>query len=380
LTDGSITGRDPGSGTTIAVDFADGLITGVRETVAETALYLSAGLVDLQVNGHGGVDFNAPALTPEGLSYAARQLARLGTTTFLPTLITASEEALIAALRTIAAARQADPLLAHMVPFVHVEGPFLAAEDGPRGAHPREHIRAPDIAEFERWQAASRGLVGMVTLSPHYLEAPAFIAVMRQRGVHVSLGHTGATPEEIRRAVDAGAQLSTHLGNGAAAMLPRHPNLIWAQLADDRLTATYIADGHHLPADTFKAMLRAKGTERSILISDATSLAGRPPGVYDQPIGGKVELSADGRLSMAGTPYLAGAVRSLADDVAIAIDLGSLPLAESLALATLHPGRFAGDRGRLEPGAPADLIRFAWAPGTRTLDIETVLLMGREVD
>ena len=198
--------------------------------------------------------------------------------------------------------------------------------------------------------------------------------------MHVSLGHTGATPEEIRRAVDAGAQLSTHLGNGAAAMLPRHPNLIWAQLADDRLTATYIADGHHLPADTLKAMLRAKGTERSILISDATSLAGRPPGVYDQPIGGKVELSADGRLSMAGTPYLAGAVRSLADDVAIAIDLGSLSLAESLALATLHPGRFAGDRGRLEPGAPADLIRFAWAPGTRTLDIETVLLMGREVD
>jgi N-acetylglucosamine-6-phosphate deacetylase len=282
-------------------------------------------------------------------------------------------------LRAIAAAREADPLIAHMIPFVHVEGPFISPDDGPRGAHPREQVRAPDLTEFERWQAASGNLVGMVTLSPHHAGAPAFIAAVASRGVHVSIGHTDATSAQVRAAVDAGARLSTHLGNGAAAILPRHPNFIWTQLADDRLTATFIADGHHLPADTFKAMLRAKSLDRAVLISDAAALGGMRPGIYNQPIGGQVELSEDGRLSVAGTPYLAGAVRSLAEDVAIAIELGGLSLGEAIALATRNPGRFASGRGRLEPGAPADLIRFSWQPGSRTLAIEKSFILGQDI-
>ena len=357
----------------------DGLIEAVRETSSGERLYLSTGLVDLQVNGYGGIDFNAAAITPKMVSEVARRLARLGTTTFLPTLITASESAIIAALETIAATRKDDPLVAHMVPFVHVEGPSISAADGPRGAHPRAHVRPPDLAEFERWQAGSSGLVGMVTLSPHFPGAAGFITALVERHVRVSIGHTDASPAEIRAATDAGAELSTHLGNGAAATLPRHPNFIWTQLADDRLTATFIADGQHLPADTFLAMLRAKGIERSVLISDAAALAGLPPGSYDQPIGGRVELSPEGRLSMAGSQYLAGAAKSLADDVAIAIGLADISLASALAMASSNPGRFAGGRGRLEVGAPADLIRFAWQPGDPTLRIETTLIEGKEV-
>jgi N-acetylglucosamine-6-phosphate deacetylase len=167
--------------------------------------------------------------------------------------------------------------------------------------------------------------------------------------------------------------LSTHLGNGIAATLPRHPNAIWTQLAEDRLTAMFIHDGHHLPADTFKAMVRAKGVARSILVSDSVALAGMPPGRYRQPVGGDVELTADGRLGLAGTPYLAGAARSLAEGVALAAAQPGFGLATAMAMATVNPGRFVGGRGRLRLGAPCDLIRFRWSPGDAGLTIDTVL-------
>jgi N-acetylglucosamine-6-phosphate deacetylase len=216
----------------------------------------------------------------------------------------------------------------------------------------------------------------MVTLSPHFGEAPAYIRALTLRGVHVAIGHTHATPAQITAAVDAGATLSTHLGNGAAAQVPRHPNFIWTQLADDRLTATFIADGHHLPADTFKAMVRAKGIKRSILVSDAVALGGMPPGLYEQPVGGRVELTSDGRLGVAGTPYLAGAARPLADGVAFAAGIAAFGLATALTMATANPGRLTGGRGQIRVSAAADLIRFRWAPGDNTLRIEDVTSSG----
>jgi N-acetylglucosamine-6-phosphate deacetylase len=195
----------------------------------------------------------------------------------------------------------------------------------------------------------------------------------------VALGHTAATPGEIHAAAQAGAQLSTHLGNGAAAMLPRHPNFIWAQLADDRLTASFIADGWHLPADTFKAMLRAKGMERAILVSDTVALAGMPPGLYEEAIGGSVEVSDEGRISVAGTPYLAGASLPLSANVAIAAEMAGISLADALRLATQNPGRFLGGRGRLEVGARADLIRFDWSHGERDIAVRETWVHGEKV-
>lgn len=171
-----------------------------------------------------------------------------------------------------------------------------------------EHIRPPDLAEVARWQQAPGGLVGMVTLSPHFEGSVKYISRLTVQGVHLSIGHSHASADEIRKAVDAGARLSTRLGNGIAGTIPRHPNPIWTQLSEDRLTATMISDGHHLPADTLKAMVRAKGIGRSILVSDAVALAGLRPGTYDAPIGGKVELRSDGRLGLLGTERLAGAV------------------------------------------------------------------------
>jgi len=370
----SISGRDPHTGRTIEVVIRDGIIDAIADIPSADPAWLCPGLIDLQVNGYQGFDLNSDDVTPDTVINLSRSVLANGVTTFLPTIITASEEKMIACLRAIATARQLNPALSHMIPGVHVEGPYLSSEDGPRGAHPREHIRPPSMAEFDRWQQASGGLVKLVTLSPHFDEAPSYIAALRSRGVLISIGHTHASPEQIHAAVDAGATLSTHLGNGVADSLPRHPNLLWTQLAEDRLTATFIGDGHHLPSDTLKVMLRAKGLDRSILVSDVVALGGTPPGLYKTPVGGLVELTPDGRLSLPGTRLLAGSVVSLKDAVA-RLATTELSLSESLRLATQNPAHVLGRSGKLQVGAPGDLIRFTWKPGAE-FQIESTLLQG----
>lgn len=375
----SYTGLDPATRRPLTVRVADGRLVEVSAAAGRVEGWLAPGFVDLQVNGFAGFDVNGTEVTADAVVELGRALAGVGATTFVPAVITASERDIVTSLRAIAAARDADQATRDAIPFVHVEGPHLSPEDGPRGVHPLEHIRPPDVSEFSRWQRACDGLVGMVTLSPHYAEAAAYITELCRTGVTVAIGHTAASPEEITAAVDAGATFSTHLGNGAHAVLPRHPNHLWTQLADDRLTAGFIADGHHLPAATLTAMIRAKGIERSVLVSDSVALAGCEPGDYETPVGGTVHLSADGRLSYAGTPYLAGAARSLADGVASVVGLARVGLGDAVRMATTNPGRFAGGRGALRPGARADLVLFDWAPGDATLRLQSVVRAGAEV-
>ena len=374
----TIRGRSPESGRVLEVIVEDGLVQAIREVRGENEAWLTSGLIDLQVNGYGGDDVNRENPDPDTIVSLTEKIIATGVTTYLPTVITASEVKITAALCAVAEARRSSKLVAHTVPYVHVEGPHLSPSDGPRGAHPLEHIRPPNLDEFNRWQTASGGLVGMVTLSPHFEGAAEYIAAMARKGVHVAIGHTDATPDQIHGAMDAGATLSTHLGNGSAALIPRHANVLWPQLADDRLTATLIADGHHLPNDMLKTMIRAKGVARSILVSDAVALAGMPPGQYETPVGGSVELNADGRLSLAGTEFLAGAALPLKDGVARAACFAGVSLSESLQMATRNPGRFTGGRGVLRVGAPADLIRFTLDREQATLQIETMMVKGRE--
>jgi len=373
----NINGRDPQTGKPIEVIYEDGLVQEIRESGHEENAWLSHGLIDLQVNGYGGHDVNLQGADPETIASLTRAMFATGVTTYLPTIITAPEADIVAALRTVAEARRRNPFVADAIPCVHVEGPNIGEKDGPRGAHRLECVRPPDLAEFDRWQKASDGLVGMVTLSPHFPESAGYIAEIARRGVHVAIGHTDASPDQIRRAVDAGARLSTHLGNGIAGTIPRHANVLWPQLADDRLTATMIADGHHLPDDLLKVITRAKGMAHSVLVSDAVALAGMKPGIYEAAVGGKVELHANGRLSLAGTEFLAGAARPLKDGVARLTSIG-ISLRDSLRAATENPGRFVGGFGVLRPGAPADLIRFTFEPGEETLAIDHVIVKGKE--
>ncbi|MEO9072865.1 MAG: amidohydrolase family protein [Edaphobacter sp.] len=376
----SITGRDPHSGEPLKISIDNGRIQSIDPGPADEHAWLSAGFIDLQVNGYLGSDLNSGEVDPEVVISLTRKMAATGVTTYLPTIVTASEERITAALRMVAEARRASPLVAHAVPFVHVEGPYISPEDGPRGAHEREHVRPASLGEFDRWQAASGNLVGMVTISPHREDALEYISVLAARGIVMAIGHSDATPAQIHAAADAGATLSTHLGNGLGSPLPRHPNLLWAQIAEDRLTACFIADGHHLPADTLKAMLRAKGMDRSVLVSDTVALGGMPVGIYDAGVvGGRVEVTTDGRvMSASGGRFLAGAYCPLMDCIAHVANMKDFSLRDAVRMATENPGRFVGSRGKLRVGADADLVRFHWDSPAAKLQIQTVLARGEE--
>jgi N-acetylglucosamine-6-phosphate deacetylase len=374
----SITGLNPQTETPVVVTIRDGLIDSIAASTETSEQWLSPGFVDLQVNGYGGADANADGVDSDAIIDLTEKMIAGGVTTYLPTIITASEERICAALGAVAAARRNSKLVAGCVPFAHVEGPHISPLDGYRGAHPIDDVRPPDLVEFARWQAASNGIVGMVTLSPHYSESGEYIRILSAQGVHCSIGHTHASSEQVRSAVNAGAVLSTHLGNGIAGMIQRHVNPIWPQLSDDRLTAMFIADGHHLPSETIKAMVRAKGVSRAILVSDAVALAGLPAGVYDTPVGGRAELHPNGRLSLAGTEFLAGAVLPLKDGIARATAMTGISLGDSVRMATENPGRFAGGAGLLQVGKPADLVLFRVVGGGESLSIDRVIVKGTE--
>jgi N-acetylglucosamine-6-phosphate deacetylase len=373
-------GRDPQTLQTIEVEVEAGFVAAVRSSTRSSDLWLTPGFVDLQVNGYEGVDLNDDSCSPQSVVDLTSNLAALGTTTFLPTIITTSSPKIEHLLQVVQEARRINSHVRHAIPFVHLEGPSISPLEGYRGAHDKEHVRPPSVSEFEHWQAASDGLIGMVTLSPHWPGSVDFIRSLHKRGILVSIGHTHATTDEICAAVDAGAVLSTHLGNGISPVLPRHPNPIWSQLAEDRLTATFIADGIHLPPETLRAMLRVKEMHRSVLVSDAVALAGSPAGEYKTNVGGMVIVAQDGSIRSKESGLLAGSGITLKDAVARAVLNGGVSLGNAVGMATENPGRYASGKGVLRPGEPADLVRFRWTPDDPTLDIADVHVMGEAVE
>ncbi|AIQ58792.1 N-acetylglucosamine-6-phosphate deacetylase [Paenibacillus borealis] len=378
---GVIAGRHYRTGLPVEVRITDGVIAEVftREESLLTAEWpwLAPGLVDLQVNGGWGLDLNTLPLQPETVAGLSRRLLAQGVTTYCPTLITNGAEQLAQAASVIAEAVRTQSDIAGLIAGIHLEGPFLSPEDGPRGAHPREHICPPDWEAFCRWQEAAEGLIRIITVSPEWPGAAAFISRCSDSGVRVSIGHTAASPEQIREAVAAGAVMSTHLGNGTHLTLPRHPHYLWEQLAADELFGCMIADGCHLPDSLLKVILRMKRSQ-AILVSDAVSLSGMPPGAYRLHIGGDVVLTAEGRLHLAGNPQLlAGSAMMLADQVAYLAEARLAPLEEAIECASVHPARLLGleQAAGLAAGAPADLISFRLDGGA--MDIQAVWKNGR---
>lgn len=346
--------------------------------------WVAPGFVDLQVNGFGGIDFNQESLTIEGVEKVCRGLDPFGTTKLLPTCTTAGHDLLFRSMTVMAEAHRKIPAVRRRMPGIHLEGPYIAPDDGPRGAHPREHVRPPSWAEFQKLQDAADGLIKLVTLSPEYPEAIDFIRKAASSGVLVAIGHTQATSEQITAAVDAGARLSTHLGNGAHAQLRRHPNYIWDQLAEDRLTASLIADGHHLSINVLKAMLRAKTTKRAILVSDITGMAGMPVGVYHGPLG-SVEVLEGGRLVVAGQRHLlAGAALPISIGVAHLVQNLEVPLTDAIAMVSQQPAAMIGlPINDLNVGDPADLVVFDFPADNDPLSVKDLIihqtLLGGEV-
>ena len=293
------------------------------------------GLFDLQVNGFGGVDFNAPDLTADRVDEAVERMRGTGVTRCLPTLITSSFDRFAASARALVRSSHA------AIAGLHMEGPYVSPDDGTRGAHPREHVAAPSVDDFMRRQNAAGGRIALVTLAPELPGALRLIEHLAAAGVRVALGHTTATAQQIADAIAAGATMATHLGNGCPELLPRHPNVIWELLAADALMASVIVDGHHLPPATVKSIIRAKGPRRAILVTDAIAAAASPPGRYTVA-GVECELDDDGRVSLPGTPYLAGSSLTLDRAIANAVRFTGLPLDDIVPMASTIPATYMG--------------------------------------
>jgi N-acetylglucosamine-6-phosphate deacetylase len=339
---------------------------------------VSPGLIDIQINGYDGVDFNDPDTGPEQIAAAARKLWRAGVTAFCPTIITESFNHISKCISNLIRAVDKSPEFARAMIGIHVEGPFISPEDGPRGAHPKRHTRAPDWDEFQRWQDAARGQIRIVTLSPEWPGAIEFIEHAAATGVVVAIGHTAADPTRIADAARAGAKLSTHLGNGSHAKIDRHPNYIWEQLANDDLWASFIVDGHHLPPSVVKCFLRSKGVARSILVTDAIAAAGRPSGRHR--LGNvEVEVTPERRVNLPGTPYLAGSVLEMHEAIAKTVQYSDATLDDALRMASANPAELLGvgsEFGSIEIGRRADLILFRWDEENSTLDVSATIVNG----
>ncbi len=372
-----IAAKSPATGRTIEIETAEGRIASVRETPGVgDGLWVAPGFIDLQVNGFAGVDYNDPDTPIEEIARSIGEMRSTGVTRFLPTVITGSRERMCGALRNLARGRATLPE-GVSIAGMHVEGPFLSPDDGPRGAHPREHVRPPDRDEFLRMQEAAEGGIRLFTLAPETPGAIALIDFVAARGVVVCLGHTGATPEQIRDAVAAGATMSTHLGNGAHAVLQRHPNYIWEQMAADELYAGFIVDGIHLPPAFVKCAVRAKGLDRSVLVTDATSPANCTPGRRYWLGQIEVELTADNRVQIAGTRTLAGSSLRMDRGVENLMRFAGLTLVQALRLATVNAAAAAGldtRRGFLQPGDDADLVLFRFTPDPPRVAIERTMV------
>ncbi len=339
--------------------------------------YIAPGMFDLQINGHGGVWFSKEDLTADEVITTLEPHFKFGITRMCPTLVTASPATLASGFAAINEACEREAWVAKMVPGCHLEGPFIAKEDGPRGAHPLEDVRPADWDEFCELQAISGNRIRLVTLAPESEGAVGFIKKAVDSGVVISIGHTGATPEQVTAAIDAGARLSTHLGNGAHGMIRRHPNYIWEQLGDSRLMASIITDGHHLPPSVIRSVIRTKTPQQTIITCDAAGLAGCPPGVYGERTV-EVEILEDGRIVIAGQDQLL-AGSSLETDICVAnaITHGGITLKQALDMAGCIPARLLGfEEIRLQRGSRADLILFHYAGPPSKLDFVATMAAG----
>ncbi len=367
-------GIDVFSGEAVEVR-ASNVIEGVDDLISPPAdlPYVAPGFIDLQVNGFAGVDYCDPNASHELISQSLRAQFSTGVTRIFPTVITGTPENMLGALSNLAKAREVLAEGPAMEGF-HVEGPHISPEDGPRGAHPQHCVRPPDFNEYLRWQEAAGGLVRLTTVSPEWPEACAYIERVVQEGVMVSIGHTKASAEQIKDAVSAGATMSTHLGNGAHAVLRRHPNYIWDQMAEDRLTASFIVDGIHLDSAFLKVAMRAKGIGHSVLITDAVMPAGCAPGRYK--LGEvDVELHADGSVRLVDGDRLAGSALMMDRAVSNIMHLAGVSLREAVTMATINParaGRIANRLRGLKPGERGDVIVFQLVDG-RIHILETYL-------
>ena len=368
----NIEGRYYRTGLKTVIKVCKGLITEVVESNADGSNelpYIAPGLVDIQINGFKGINFNTDDLNDEDMVNITRSLLEKGVTSYCPTIITNSVETTTKILDVMNKALNYHRFLADSMIGVHLEGPFISPVDGPRGAHPREFVVPPNWDIFKQLYESSGRRVKLLTMSPEWTNSSEFIRNVVNLGIKVAIGHTSASSNAIAEAALAGATLSTHLGNGTHLSLPRHPNYIWDQLSNDDLWASMIVDGFHLPESVVKVVLRVK-QDKAFLVSDSVYLAGLSPGRYQTHIGGQVILSPEGRLYVDNQPkLLAGAAKSLKEGVEYLVHHQICSLSEAWDLASTKPAKFMGmpASNGISIGDPADCCRSVSLSGNERL-------------
>ncbi len=242
------------------------------------------GYFDLQVNGYAGVDFNSDNLTAEDLAKSLAALSRDGVSRFLPTIITDTIDTMCARLRRLADLRNQLPLAKSMIPGLHIEGPFLNENDGYRGAHPKDAIHHANPDEMKKLLDSAHGLVKLVTLAPERDLNFKTIDLLARQNIKTSAGHTDASLDQLKGAIDHGLSFFTHVGNACPMQMHRHDNIIQRMLhvgsASADVFLTFIADGTHIPLFTLKNYLQIVNFDRAIIITDAIAPAGLGPGRY----------------------------------------------------------------------------------------------------
>ncbi|MCC5930863.1 MAG: N-acetylglucosamine-6-phosphate deacetylase [Cyclobacteriaceae bacterium] len=324
-------------------------------------LIIAPGLIDNQVNGFKGVSFSLAGgkLIEEDVLIATRAIWSSGVTSYFPTLTTNDKELLIHNFSVLARVVDKEELYGS-IPGYHLEGPYILPEEGYRGAHPMEYIKKPDWNEFQEFNKAAGGKILQITLAPEVQGAMDFISHCHSAGIKVALGHHNASTAQITEAIDRGAAIATHLGNGMANTIHRRINPLWPQLADDRFMISLIVDGFHLSAEQVRVFFRTKGADRIILTSDVTSYAFLPPGEYTTTEGEIIELRADGLLHLPAREIFYGAASPLTKSVGNIMKMSGCTLDEAIRMASTNVARLYGldDRGEIKPGKRADLILF----------------------
>ena len=351
-------------GSPVEIEIGAGIIRKITriqnlKNTQNNDVFIAPGFIDHQVNGCLGIEFSNTELTMEKVYDATRTLWKAGVTTYLPTLTTNSKETLLHGFSVLAKSLNENLLLKRSIAGFHLEGPYISPVDGYRGAHNKQWVRPPDWQEFlELYDAADKQIL-QVTVAPEVEGAIEFIQKCTQLGIKVSIGHHNASAEIIEKAADAGAVLSTHLGNGCANMINRHLNPLWPQLAEDRLMISIICDGFHLQPEEVKTFFKVKGIDHTLITSDAGNLAGLPPGTYESN-GKELQVTLEGMIKYPAQNVLAGSASFIDKGVGNMMKFTGCRLADAVHMASRNQATLFGltDRGVLIPGKRADIVLF----------------------
>lgn len=335
----------------VCVRWREGMITEVSgaTTTPPEDLWVAPGLFDLQVNGFAGVDFQQDGLSEEDLLTAARGLRTHGCTRFLLTLITDSWPELTSRLRRLRELRANCPELQAAIAGWHVEGPFLSAEPGFHGAHDKELMMDPRPEHIHELRDLTGQDPLLLTLAPEREGGIEAIELAHSLGIRVSLGHTNATAATLQRSVAAGATGFTHLGNGCAALLDRHDNILWRVFETPGLTVSLIPDRTHVSPALFRIMHRQLGDKSIYYVTDSMAAGGAPPGRYQL---GRLELKVgeDRVVRQPGSCYLAGSALNPVAGVEFAAQMLGCAWQDCWQRFSDFPARFMGLRSGLSPG------------------------------